>query len=302
MVAAQDSSDGLLHFHLDHLGSPRMVSDAAGQKVADHAYGPFGFEISLPDLDTITKKYTGHERDYTRAPASKYDLDYMHARYYSPWQHRFLSVDPIGGDPRQPQSWNAFSYVLNNPINLVDPYGLIECGFTGPGEYSCTEEFLPIDLLSDWDDWKNRGNSAWAGQELDPNALEVMRIVGQAAPLARAYEFLADIYSGFFHGGGAVDDILRAGLAKFGARSSGRAVARGIVRATPRGLTEQLALAEAKGGAGTRIMKGMIKDPKFPEAVWAKMQHVHKGPGGERIVIHYWENLQTGARQGFKFK
>jgi len=49
----------------------------------------------------------------------------MHARYYSPWEHRFLSVDPIGGDPRQPQSWNAFSYVLNNPMNLVDPYGMI---------------------------------------------------------------------------------------------------------------------------------------------------------------------------------
>ena len=103
-----------------------MITNANAQKVALHNYGPFGFEVSIPYQNTITKKYTGHERDNTRDPATKYDLDYMHARYYSPWQHRFLSVDPIGGDPRQPQSWNAFSYVLNNPMNLVDPYGMVE--------------------------------------------------------------------------------------------------------------------------------------------------------------------------------
>jgi len=125
MVAIQDSTDGLSHFHLDHLGSPRMVTDSAGFKIALHDYGPFGAEISNPYQDTITKKYTSHERDNPSVPGTKYDLDYMHARYYSPWQHRFLSVDPIGGDPRQPQSWNAFSYVLNNPINLVDPYGMV---------------------------------------------------------------------------------------------------------------------------------------------------------------------------------
>jgi hypothetical protein len=75
----------------------------------------------------------------------------MHARYYSPWEHRFLSVDPIGGDPRQPQSWNAFSYVLNNPMNLVDPYGLIECSWDGQtGTLSCTEDAPTISLPLDW--------------------------------------------------------------------------------------------------------------------------------------------------------
>jgi hypothetical protein len=49
-------------------------------------------------------------------------------------------------------------------------------------------------------------------------------------------------------------------------------------------------------------MQGKINDPAYPESLWAKMQHTHYNPGGSTTVIHYWENLQTGARHGFKFK
>ena len=63
------------------------------------------------------------------------------------------------------------------------------------------------------------------------------------------------------------------------------------------GLSQDFALQEAQAGAGTRIMQGKINDPAFPEDVWAKMSHTH----GD-FEIHYWENLQTGERLGFKFK
>jgi len=48
----------------------------------------------------------------------------MHARYYNPNLGRFLSVDPVGGTVGISQSWNRYGYVLNNPLNLVDPFGL----------------------------------------------------------------------------------------------------------------------------------------------------------------------------------
>lgn len=49
--------------------------------------------------------------------------DYMHARYYNPNLGRFLSVDPVGGEVGSSQSWNRYSYVLNNPLVMVDPFG-----------------------------------------------------------------------------------------------------------------------------------------------------------------------------------
>jgi len=75
-----------------------------------------------------------------------------------------------------------------------------------------------------------------------------------------------------------------------------------IVRAEARDLAEQLTLSEAKTGAGQRIMQGQINDPNFPGDAWAKMQHVHQTPGGQNIVIHYWERLIDNVRTGFKFK
>jgi len=49
--------------------------------------------------------------------------DDMHARYYSSWQSRFLSVDPAPGDPKNPQSWNRSAYMLGDPIAFTDHFG-----------------------------------------------------------------------------------------------------------------------------------------------------------------------------------
>ncbi|MEZ5355751.1 MAG: RHS repeat-associated core domain-containing protein [Bryobacteraceae bacterium] len=65
-------------------------------------------------------KYTGKERD------AETGLDYFGARYMSSAQGRFTSPDPLlsSGRPWDPQSWNRYSYVLNNPLRYTDPLGL----------------------------------------------------------------------------------------------------------------------------------------------------------------------------------
>jgi RHS repeat-associated protein len=86
-------------------------------------YYPFGLD-ALAGTDAERMRFAGHERD-TRATLSQTDdLDYMHARYYSPVVGRFLSIDP-GRDwnAREPQSWNLFSYARNNPVRFTDPDG-----------------------------------------------------------------------------------------------------------------------------------------------------------------------------------
>lgn len=67
-------------------------------------------------------------------------LDFSLARYYSPVQGRFTSVDPLLGSakPLQPQGWNRYSYAINNPLKYIDPTGLIWGYYTdntGQGHY-----------------------------------------------------------------------------------------------------------------------------------------------------------------------
>jgi RHS repeat-associated protein len=64
-------------------------------------------------------KFTGQVRD------SETGNDFFNARYYTAGYGRFLSPDPgnAGADLSNPQSWNAYAYVGNNPLGFTDPNG-----------------------------------------------------------------------------------------------------------------------------------------------------------------------------------
>jgi RHS repeat-associated protein len=132
-VQIDQRRNGMRHYHSDHLGSIRLVTDGAGELAAQHDYEPFGAEITSTksEFDNTGNtlrdalKFTAHERDYFSGGNLPTDyVDYMHARYYTPKLGRFLSVDPgKDWDPAQPQSWNLYAYVRNNPVTSIDPNG-----------------------------------------------------------------------------------------------------------------------------------------------------------------------------------
>jgi len=62
--------------------------------------------------------FTGKERD------AESGLDNFGARYNSSSMGRFMSPDPLGGHPDDPQKLNRYVYVRENPLNLTDPTGL----------------------------------------------------------------------------------------------------------------------------------------------------------------------------------
>src|SRR5713101_2732880 len=78
---------------------------------------------------SFAHKFTGKERD------SESGLDYFGARYDASFLGRFMSPDPenAGASDDDPQSWNAYSYVMNNPLNDVDPDGREDCPKKDPG-------------------------------------------------------------------------------------------------------------------------------------------------------------------------
>jgi RHS repeat-associated protein len=115
-------------YHQDHLGNTRVITDENGNILAEHKYFPYGEEITNQTQDTLSHRFTGHERDFES------NLDYMMARYYSSFMGRFLSVDRFKGIKGLAQSLNRYSYVLNNPIIYNDPSGnMVPWFFAAPG-------------------------------------------------------------------------------------------------------------------------------------------------------------------------
>lgn len=125
LLAAELSGGQRRHFHLDHLGTPRLITNQNGAQVAYHAYYPFGEEATAFNQDAERAKFTGHERDLASAAGAGDDLDYMHARFFALVAARFTSTDLREGDLPVPQSLNRYSYTTGNPLRFVDPNGQV---------------------------------------------------------------------------------------------------------------------------------------------------------------------------------
>ncbi len=127
-IVADSSSAKVSYLTNDHLGSPRINTGVAGTVVARHDYYPFGEEIATAQRttalnysgDTVRKQFTGYERD------SETESDFAQARTYVAPLGRFNQIDPIlisKEHPSNPQRWNAYIYVVNNPTVFTDPDG-----------------------------------------------------------------------------------------------------------------------------------------------------------------------------------
>lgn len=101
--------------HGDHL-SPRLFTDAAGNNVGEQGTYTFG-ESWYNNSATKSWVFTSYERDLESGN------DYALARQYASTQGRFLSPDRLQGHVGDPQSWNRYSYVENDPVDVSDPNG-----------------------------------------------------------------------------------------------------------------------------------------------------------------------------------
>lgn len=118
----------LYAMHTDHLGSTSTLSyldPVAGTAYqvedARALYEPFGEYRLEPTGEYTDRGYTGHLGN--NSGSNDIGLIYMNARYYVPGIARFASADSLISNPANPQNFNRFSYVENNPVNFVDPTG-----------------------------------------------------------------------------------------------------------------------------------------------------------------------------------
>ena len=138
-ILAQHDSGTWGYILPDHLGSVRIETDALGQVTVARHFDPFGVPMQADGGSPFG--YTGEWWE------SHAELLYLRARYYAPEVGRFISKDPFPSFDTSPQTLNAYQYVVNNVINLVDPSGRI------PNEPEIIQGRFTYSCNCGWIDW-----------------------------------------------------------------------------------------------------------------------------------------------------
>ncbi|MGA2279421.1 MAG: RHS repeat-associated core domain-containing protein [Verrucomicrobiota bacterium] len=107
------------YYHEDQLTSSSTLSDSLGNQTEVNAYYPFGrTQTASPQAGfQVSRRFTGQILD------AETGLYYYNARYYDPELGRFIQADTEIPDLSNPQSYNRYSYCLNNPLRYTDPTG-----------------------------------------------------------------------------------------------------------------------------------------------------------------------------------
>jgi RHS repeat-associated protein len=121
--AATEAVTASYYFHTDHLGSISVITNQQGavvQRLSYDAWGktrlPNGQDGQPPASDT-TRGFTGQEE------LTVSGLVHLNGRVYDPTFGRMTSADPTVPDPLDPQAFNRYSYVGNDPLTFTDPSG-----------------------------------------------------------------------------------------------------------------------------------------------------------------------------------
>ncbi|HLG21015.1 MAG TPA: toxin TcdB middle/N-terminal domain-containing protein [Bdellovibrionota bacterium] len=125
-LAERNMDTGLLTFlHQDHLGSTALVTDENGSILPGGKKDYYEFGAQIPaSSGGSNNDYLYNDMKLDKATnLSATDLYDYHARSYAAKRFTFAQPDTIIPDPTDPQSYNRYAYVNNNPINMVDPTG-----------------------------------------------------------------------------------------------------------------------------------------------------------------------------------
>jgi RHS repeat-associated protein len=121
----------------EQTGTAVLLLDGNGTVLENNRVLPFGEPWPASPISKNDLTFTTYDRDNAS------QLDYAMARFYRSREGRFNTPDPghVGGNVGDPQSWNAYAYSRNDPINLVDPTGLLYGFCVTVGRTGCYEAY-----------------------------------------------------------------------------------------------------------------------------------------------------------------
>lgn len=130
--------------HQDPVAKSKRVTNSFGNVISTVELDPWGGNTNRNHNDAFQpRKFTMYERDGNASDEAMF-------RRYNRWWSRFDQPDPYGGsyDLGDPQSFNRYAYVDNDPVNLTDPTGLL------PSNGQCQGAECP---------WSGGGGGFWGG-------------------------------------------------------------------------------------------------------------------------------------------
>jgi RHS repeat-associated protein len=226
VIGVRRSDQGTQYLFSDHLGSVSAATNASGALVGMQHYDPWG-RVRTGGIGLTARTFTGQRLDAT-------GLLYYHARYYDPTLGRFISPDSIVPEPGNPQSFNRFAYVYNNPLKYTDP--------TGHWIESAVDiAFIAYDI---WDIHQN-GLTWDNGLALaaDVGGLLLPGLTG-VGMVVRAATHADDVAAGALHAAAHADDVADAARAA----AQGGEAADAARAATQGGEAADAARAATQGG------------------------------------------------------
>ena len=123
------TAGGTKYLFYDGHGSTRQLAGSNQSIQQSYSYDAYGVMLGSAanpaDSAQTNYLYAGEQYD------SSVKQYYSRARYYNPSNGLFNRVDPYSGNLHDPQSLHKYLYCHNNPVNSVDPTGLMEFSLTG---------------------------------------------------------------------------------------------------------------------------------------------------------------------------
>jgi RHS repeat-associated protein len=132
---------GVYWVHQDPLVKSKRVTNSSGTVVNTVELDPWGGNTNRSSTDAFQPhKFNNYERDINQSDEAMF-------RRYNRWWSRFDQPDPYDGSYNlaDPQSLNRYAYVQNDPVNLIDPTGLLPnlCLDIWTGDGASTQCFGP---------------------------------------------------------------------------------------------------------------------------------------------------------------
>jgi RHS repeat-associated protein len=129
--------------HSDWLGTERARTNPSGVACETIQSLPFGDGQGINSTcgDVSPMHFTGKERD------TESGLDEFGARHFASTMGRFMQADPFTVTPGRivdPQQFNLYAYVRNNPLRHIDPTGMLIDDSACKADKNCAEKWQQV--------------------------------------------------------------------------------------------------------------------------------------------------------------